>query len=170
MLFLPKMAASFCNLVGLLQHNTRIFSALPLKNNLSFASWIRLKAWVILNIMTDWVTFYLSRISFCAMHKECVSHSVWKVFELQNQEPACLFQCSLSTHMLLFEYWGRGGQIHHWCNCFSISKVFQRVSNLLGSALSTNSVYIKTPHISRWNFWHMAKLGLFCCATLIKLN
>jgi len=78
MLFLPKMAASFCNLVGLLQHNTRIFSALPLKNNLSFASWIRLKAWVILNIMTDWVTFYLSRISFCAMHKECVSHTLYE--------------------------------------------------------------------------------------------
>lgn len=40
----------------------------------------------------------------CYAQGMCVTYSVRKVFELQNQEPACLFQRSLSTHMLLFEY------------------------------------------------------------------
>lgn len=150
MLFLPKMAASFCNLVGLLQHNTRIFSALPLKNNLSFASWIRLEAWVILNIMTDWVTFYLSRISFCGMHKECVSdtHSVRKVFELQNQEPV-----SSNVRYPPIGFWlsmeGKGGQIHHRCNCISISKDLQGLNNLPGSAFFLDTVHTNSSCISR---------------------
>jgi len=39
----------------------------------------------------------------------CVINPVRKVFELQNQEPVCLFQCSLSTHTLLVKNWGKGG-------------------------------------------------------------
>lgn len=128
MLFLPKMAASFCNLVGLLQHNTRIFSALPLKNNLSFASWIRLKAWVILNIMTDWVTFYLSRISFSAMHKECMSHTPYKKSSNCRIRNLCVSSnvhypptCSCRSTE------GKGAKSINCidCNCISISQVFQ---------------------------------------------
>lgn len=149
MLFLPKMAASFCNLVGLLQHNTRIFSALPLKNNLSFASWIRLKAWVILNIMTDWVTFYLSRISFCAMRKECVSHTLYEKSlncRIKNLRVSPNVHYPPTCSCLSVE--GKGGQIHPWCKRISISDVFQRVDNLLGSALSLDTVYINASHIS----------------------